>query len=351
MYLNQLAVISGLQFGTKETIQKKLGSKLPSNAKSRIPTFEAVGYEAAKTLNTSIFQLKEIDKSLLSNNKYLTSTLVILSEQIISKSWLDFTKEKTAPLWVMASKTFHKLCVLIFSSESSSAKNIFLESLTPLIIDVMSALLKRDTAENPKDEFYTTREYDSYKLLFMDNMHFFDNSSCERLISSIWFCSFFYEMDEVENDILNSSQNLENFIEKLIIFDFENALGSIEEPKVTPSFSLSKLALNDLIFFSSNKTLKSICHSFLISRVLIVLRKYISDQKLRLNKPISAINKLEIVWVLHGLFKVCLEFKATSDLDGLRILYPFLLRTIPASNHFEDLQLILQKLSLIFAEQ
>lgn len=351
MYLNQLAVISALQFGTKDTIQKKLGSKLPNNAKSRIPTFEAVGYEAAKTLNENILQLTKIEESLLSSNKYLTSTLVILSEQIISKNWLDFTKEKTAPLWVMASKTFHKLCVLIFSSESTSAKKTFVESLVPLIIDVMSALLTKTTAENPKNELYTREEYSSYKVLFMDNMCFFDNDSFEKLMSSIWSRSFFYEMDEVENNILSSSKNLENFIEKLVIFDFENTLGSIEEPEVIPSFELSKLALEDLIFFSSNKTLKNTCRSFLISRVLIVLRKYISDQKLRFKKPVSTVNKLEILWVLEGLFKVCSSFKSTSDFDGLGVLYPFVLRTIPASNQFEDLQLILQKLSLIFAEQ
>ncbi|KAH3898717.1 Mon2p SCDLUD_005041 [Saccharomycodes ludwigii] len=345
LVLWELSSISTLPFNVKDTIVKKLAPKLPNNLKSRIPTFSAVSYKACALLNAkfhAVANVKDQDAKFLQIFKNL-------SDIILSKSQSDLSEEKNCKLWVLASKTFHSISVEIFNMDNGALRtdSSFITNFTDIFIKAVIGILERNNDSVQEDEAEEIEQYALYRNFLVENIDIFSKETLELFISRLWTRSFFYEVNEIEDQIINGCKSLNDVVIKLTSFDFDNLLGSCDEPHLLPKFNLTLYSLKDLLKFSENEHMRNLCLPFFLSRVAFVLRRFISDERLRIRKPIASIRKNELLWVLQGLIEVSSSFHG-NDADKLKVLYPLLLEIIPVSERVKDLQRLLPQLSLIY---
>lgn len=370
LLLTQMSNIVILPFDTRERIQKKLAHKLPSASKSSIPTFEAISYKVCENLYERILKIEQFEQSYL-EPKPLLKILRNLFEPIEVKSLIDFSAEKSLPLWVLSSKCAYEISQRILfllgkhsDSLVSSISKEFKEEFFEVFVKIAIAPLKRfDLNTDAATEGNDIQEYTAFRDLLLQylDLSCLEESAIYPFISALWSSSFFYEVDEIEDAIITKSGTLSEVAKQLAYFDFDSILGSTQESPVLTKYKTTSTCLQDLINFtkysgSGWSKLRKLCVPFLVTRIAFVLRRYISDESLMNRGPISKVRKMELVKVLDGLLDVlnCLTSNGNKEvsnneiLEILQLVYPLLLKTIPVSHKVDGLQTIVQELSLKF---
>ncbi|AGO12157.1 AaceriAEL204Cp [[Ashbya] aceris (nom. inval.)] len=356
----QLSSVMVLPFDTRKRIEQKLAGKLDGVSRNRIPTFEAVSYQASMMLLERIHGCDSFDDQFM-NQKYLTRTLKNLFEPIKHKSMIKLESGDNLPLWVVSSRCFNDIFASLFPhlKKYEDTEQIgWCSDLLEIYIKVLVAPLQRiDHDVDIVTEKHDISEYKKHRDLLLKyiDLSAIDVKHLQPYVSSLWNNSFYYGFDAIEDHIINGSTNLQEITNKLVAFDFSNVIGSTEEPALLSKCNLTTIGLQDLIQFCNNmepgsKTLRSIAVPFLISRVAFVLRRYITDESLLNRAPLSKVKRLELVKVLNGLHDI-LDLRiehGDEEEENLRVLYPLLLNTIPLSHKVDGLQDLLQKLSLRF---
>ncbi|EDO16911.1 hypothetical protein Kpol_1020p19 [Vanderwaltozyma polyspora DSM 70294] len=364
LLLLQLGAIATLPFETREKIEKKLLPKLSANSRSRIPTFEAISYNASVELNDRLYIIVD-KKPEIVRSDFITKVMRNLGEIIERKSLIDVSAEKNKPMWLLVSGCLRTLSVELFkSTEMNKEPNQFIDTVCDIYTKVTVAPLhKLDPQIDEETQDVDKEEYCKYRdiLLSVDVMKFIGKEQLEFLVSTVWTNSFLYHLDEIEDVLIKSGNNLYEVSEKLSEFQFSDIAGSTIESPLLSKYKCAIECLNDLVKFitlqgEEYKTLRTVAAPYLVSRIAFALRRHISDQSLVGRAPISKIRKLELETLLRGLRDILeslLSDTITSNetvVKNVKLLYPLILRTIPISHKVPDLQEVVLDLSLGFTK-
>ncbi|AET39004.1 Mon2p Ecym_3526 [Eremothecium cymbalariae DBVPG len=355
----QLSSIIVLPFETRQRIEKKLSEKLSSSTKSRIPTFEAISYQASIILKERIENSENFSEEFL-NRKYLLKTLKNLYGPVKNKSMVT-ANDKDVPLWVLSSRCFRNIFKFVFSLLKDSAdkhpKDNASELLELYISTMISPLERIDKQKDIQTEEFDITEYQSHRDLLLKyiDLPLLTVKHFQPYVSSLWSSSFYYESDEIEDHLIKTNATLQEITCQLANFDFDGIVGSTQDSRLLSKFELTTICIDDLINFCKSASpgydlLRTISVPFLVSRVAFVLRRYITEESLLNRAPLPKIKRLELVKILFGLNDVLEFHRQRGNTDegkrSLLLLYPLLLKTIPLSHKVDELQDILQRLSL-----
>ncbi|SCU86831.1 LADA_0E00540g1_1 [Lachancea dasiensis] len=367
LILTQISTIVALPFETRARIENKLGPRLSSTARKRIPSFEAISYEFCEYLAKRLESFAEVDEQFV-NSKRLLKLLKNLSVPIVSKSLIGGSKGTSETLWVRSSRCFRLLCqkVLTFlnnrKAESAVPEDVR-DSFYSIFVEVAVTPLKRVSTDiDSATEANDMEEFACYKDILLKSLgpKFPTNKQLEIFVSAVWAGSFFHEVDEIEDAIIKSTDSLDEVAVKLAEFPFDDVLGSTADQISLSKYRAASMCLRTLMEFTifdeaGYDRLQPICVPFMVSRYAFIMRRYISDVELLNRKPVPKGMKLEMLLVLNGLNQVlkCVCAKGKDSFDSqtvatLQILYPLVLRAIPASHKIPGLQTIVQELSLNF---
>ncbi|SCV05144.1 LANO_0H01024g1_1 [Lachancea nothofagi CBS 11611] len=369
LILNQISTIVALPFETRNRIEMKLGPRLSSASKKRIPSFEAISYEVCEYLTQRLKNTSDFDAQFVTSKKLL-KLLKNLSVPVACKSLIGNKQGGSAALWTISSNCFYliadKILRALNSTEiESSVSEDIQKSFMDLFIEVAIAPLKRiDPVIDGITEACDIEEFEQYRNLLLKNLrtNFPLESHLEKYMSAVWSASFFHEVDDIEDALIRESDSLHEVAAKLANFPFDEVLGSTQEQVLLSKYKTASICLRNLMEIAKfeglgHDRLRSVCVPFMVARYAFIMRRYISDVILLNRKPIAKDRKTEVVLVLSGLKEVldCVaRTKGAPGYDGtiqnLEVLYPLVLRTIPASHKIEGLQAIVQELSLDFTK-
>ncbi|AQZ11435.1 MON2 (YNL297C) [Zygosaccharomyces parabailii] len=365
LVLLQLSVMVTLPLDTREKIEKKLLPKLSKSQISRIPTFEAICYDSFEELNRRLHVRADLDFSSASNKKIMLRVLKNLGEMASRKSLIDLSPQKDNPIWILSSQCFRDLFLRMFDSFTlTNVSEKKKESFFSVFINVaISSLQKHGDYTDAKTEVADLVEYGNFRdiMLREDVIKFIEDSKIEHFISAVWNCSFLFETDEVEKEMLKHSKSLLQVAENLSTFDFSDISGCTVENPLFTKHNCALACLEDLLRFiqipgDNFARLRRLSAPFLVSRVAFVLRRYVSNESLVRRAPIPKVRKMELEILLPGLHHILDLFltdnrsEEHSVIDALKLLHPLILRAIPLSHKMNVLQYEVMELSLGFTK-
>lgn len=364
--LFHISSLSTLMFDTRGKILSKLADKLNENAMARIPTFEAISYRAMEFLN-EILNNREPIKVPASKEKHLLRTFKNLLDVLQKKPLITLGKNNENPLWILASESIRLLSAWIFDSDIHDAMSkSFQDTFHQMYIDAICSPLAtgKNESEDINTEIDDCNEYTQYKsLLIKRNVVVkFGKDALKQFVISIWKSSFLYQFDDLENEILNSYDDIEHVTKKFCTLNLDSLFGSTVEPQDLTKKRCRRRCLEDLIEFvtlegDEYKVLKEITSPYLTCRISILLTKYIANERLIDRAPVTKLRRIELLILLNGLDKILKEILEKNeakqyghDLDGILVLYPLILKTIPVSHKVDGLQELVLRLSLNFTK-
>ncbi|CAR26820.1 ZYRO0C02266p [Zygosaccharomyces rouxii] len=365
LVLLQLSVMVTLPFETHEKIERKLLPKLSRSQKSRIPSFEAVCYKSFEELNRRLESRHDLDFASTSTKKLMVKVMRNLGEVAGRKSLIDVSANKDMPIWILSSQCFRVLFTRLFKSftEPAVPEKVKGDFFGVFVSVAISSLKKVDESTDSKTEVADLREYTNFRdIMFREDIiKFVEDSKIDLFLSAIWRCSFLYETDEVEEEILKRCNSILEVAQKLSTFEFGDIAGCIVERPVLRKHNCSIACLEDLLRFiitpgEKFARLRKLSAPYLVSRVAFVLRRYVSNESLVRRAPIPKVRKIELEILLPGLHRAIDLFLTQNDLeeksviDALKLLHPLILRAIPLSHKLNVLQNEVMELSLSFTK-
>ncbi|CAR21079.1 Mon2p [Lachancea thermotolerans CBS 6340] len=368
LMLDQISTIMALPFDTRTRIQMKLGPKLSSSSRKRIPSFEAMSYEACSCFSQRLSGINDLNQSFVSS-KRLLKILKSLSIPIINKSLIKGDMNNSAVLWTLSSRCFFSLAEKILDvfhyEEVDHIPEEVRDAFFDMFVEVAVVPLKRlDSETDLLTEIDDIEEFQHFreKLLQQLNLESLKAKHLKKFVSSVWSASFFHEVDDIEDEIIKSSESLEEVAQKLAVFPFDEVLESTRGQKLLSKYKTATLCLQDLTNYMMFEgpgfdKLRAVCLPFLVARYAFSLRRYVSDAILLNRAPIAKDRSMEVALVLSGLRKV-LDYiskakgKVACDkaIRDLQVLYPLILRAIPVSQKVSGLETIVQEVSLDFTK-
>lgn len=365
LVLFQLSTMSTLAFDTREKIKIKLGPKLSNAALDRIPTFEAICYKSAQMLYEKVVKVHDYELPI-TKEKHILKILKNLSDIIRRKSLINITSDDHKPIWLVSSQSFRVLVDSLFVPKThSQLSESFKSDLYDLFINTLTVCIQRSERNideiTAKDDII---EYQCYRdiLIREDVIILIDEEKLKYFISTLWYTSFLYELDELEDAILKKYDSLLEVVNHLVNFDLNEIIGSIIEPPILSKNQCSRVCLEDMINFISltgtnMRPLREITAPFLVSRIALVLRRYIADENITGRRPIPMLRRIELLTLLEGLCNIMSKNIENADLgedgkimESLMLLYPLILRTIPVSHKVDGIQNKVLELSLAFTK-
>ncbi|GAV52810.1 hypothetical protein ZYGR_0AI00920 [Zygosaccharomyces rouxii] len=365
LVLLQLSVMVTLPFETHEKIERKLSPKLSKSQKSRIPSFEAVCYKSFEELKRRLESRHDLDFAPTSTKKLMVKVMKNLGEVAGRKSLIDVSANKDMPIWILSSQCFRGLFTRLFKpfTESVVPEKVKSDFFGVFISVAISSLKKVDESTDRQTEVADLQEYTYFRdIMFCEDIiKFVEDSKIDLFLSAIWRCSFLYEADEVEEEILKRCDSILEVAQKLSTFEFADIAGCIVERPVLRKHNCSLACLEDLLRFVITPgerfaRLRKLSAPYLVSRVAFVLRRYVSNESLVRRAPIPKVRKIELQILLPGLHRAIDLFLTQNDLeeksviDALKLLHPLILRAIPLSHKLEALQNEVMELSLSFTK-
>ena len=366
LLLFQITKICTLTFYTREKIEEKLGSRFKTESSSRVPTFEAVSYKACEILYERLEAVDEKTKMPLEKEKYIIKILGNLSDIIRRKSVIGMEADGKQPIWILASRSFRSLITLIFNdSQNESISVSFKEETRDIFIEALTNTVDRDNGKvEPLDSTDDVDEYSSYRdiLLKPDVISSLSEDQLKYFISAVWRNSLIYQLDEIEDILVDAQPTFTDVSEHLARTNFDEMFGSIVEPPIMDKLNIAMVCLKDLISFVNVKgieyeNLRNTTIPFLVCRTAFVLRRFILDEKLVNKAPIPYLRRIELVCLLGGLCEILDNYADFEEVDTTSIIFknilsisPLVLRTIPISQKVEGLQDKVLKMSLTFSK-
>ncbi|SCU80784.1 LAFA_0C01134g1_1 [Lachancea sp. 'fantastica'] len=369
LILNQITVLIELPFETKSRIESKLGPRLGTTSRKRIPTFEALSYEVCDYLSKRLKSIDKLDAGFICS-KRLPRLMKNCSVPILRKSLIGNEGGRLPALWILASRCFYLLtekiiCALNDPQIEREVPDDAKETFFDLFISVAVTPLKRiDPEKDALTEAFDIEEFTRYRDIFLQNLRsdYPKAAHIEKFVSAVWSASFFSEVDDIEDSIIKESESLLEVSTKLANFPFDTILGSTREQLMLSKYKTASLCLQNLMEFTDfegpgGEKLRPVCVPFLVARYAFILRRYISDVVLQNRKPVARNRKAEVFLVLSGLKGILASIsqgapisESKEIIQALKALYPLVLKTIPASHKIAGLQAIVQELSLEFTK-
>lgn len=365
LVLLQFSVMVTLPFETHEKIERKLLPKLSKSQKSRIPSFEAVCYKSFEALNRRLAFRHDLDFKPTTTKKLMIKIMKNLAEVASRKSLIDVSAKKDTPIWILASQCSRGLFIRLFKpfTEPGVPEKVKGDFFGILVSVAISSLKKVDESTDRETEVADLQEYIHFRdIIFREDIiKFVEDSKIDLFLSAIWHCSFLYEADEVEEEILKCCDSILEVAKKLSIFEFADIAGCIVERPILRKHNCSLACLEDLLRFiiipgEEFTRLRKLSAPYLVSRVAFVLRRFVSNESLVRRAPIPKVRKIELQTLLPGLhraidlFLTQNELEDKSVIDALKLLHPLILRAIPLSHKLDVLQNEVMELSLSFTK-
>ncbi|GMM57326.1 Mon2 protein [Maudiozyma humilis] len=365
LLLFQISKMCTLTFNTREKIEEKLGSKL-GKASGRVPTFEAVSYEACEMMYSRLQSVDQDRKLPLEKEKYVIKILRNLSDVIRRKSMIGMKVDVSQPIWILASKSFRILVVKVFSYLSEGTiTDSFKDEFYDIFIEAITNTIDKgsgDQQDLTEDE--DIEEYEEYRsiLLKPEVVSSITVDQLSYFISVVWKNSLIYQLDEIEEILVDSNSDLTMVTKTITTTKFDDLFGSIVEPPSYSNTKISIVCLKDLIHFMMQKgaaydVLRDTTIPYLTCRVALILRRFILDESLLNKAPIPKLRRIELLTVLEGLCEIMDQYMAEDKVDAntmilknLLLLSSLVLKTIPVSHRVDGLQDKVLKLSLAFTK-
>ncbi|KAG0672213.1 hypothetical protein C6P45_003688 [Maudiozyma exigua] len=309
LLLFQITKICTLTFYTREKIEQKLGSRFKTESSSRVPTFEAVSYRACEILYERLDSLDENTKMPLEKEKYIIKILGNLSDIIRRKSAIGMVANQKPPIWILTSRSFRSLISLVFKDSTDESVSLsFKEETRDIFIEALTNTVDRET--HNKELLSSTDdvdEYSSYRdiLLKPAVISSLTEDQLKYFISTVWRNSLIYQLDEIEDILVDAQPTFTEVSEQLAKTNFDEMFGSIVEPPVLDKLDVAMVCLKDLISFVKVKgieydKLRNTTIPFLVCRTAFVLRRFILDEKLVNKAPIPNLRRTELVSARQG---------------------------------------------------
>lgn len=367
LLIQQLNVIVGLPFHTRNLIVNKLGDK-----GIRIPTFVAASYYGMLILNKHLKIIIEpkffnersilkITKALLEPTELKSNILVTQPDNIgtlINETEHDGDKNSTY-LWMISFEMLTEIVVSVLKhvmglSELEFKSNIYSDSfdqLVQLFLKAFDCCFIANGIDKAADDF-NLKQYQTMKPVIFDfaNRHFksnvvyqLDSEDIEHIILSLWKSSFFYKHDIVMESIMPDEKINSNDVDELfsllcndINWDIYNVADNLVVPK---SLKHSMISFNDLLMLTNHEEyphISSIAIKYFMARCAYGLRKYNIDKTSLGGMPISSVQKIEIRYIVEGFLYLLTKHKtsdeSTSAVNSIRSVYALLVLILPTVN-------------------
>lgn len=356
LLIQQLILIVGLPFHTRDLIVKKLG-----NSGVKIPTFVAASYYGMLILKKHIVIIT--DKKYLSEKSIIKVTKALLEPTQLKRevyvSVVDdddkISEETTADaketcLWMISAEMLVAIVKIVLTPETgiaTYASQDFMAEIIPLFLQAFDCCFISNNKDQLKDDF----DFKNFEILKGWLINFFNTDysssssqdvkrdNIEHIISTLWKSSFFYEHDSIMGSIVPKervdSESMEQLLEVLTDDENWDIFSTIEPTSITRRLNISSACFNDLMELTNPKNyahISAIALPYFMARCAYGLRKFDLDARKIGTKSMTRIQEIELKYIAHGLEYVMKEEldlqteKNTSEV--LRKLYPLSIRII-----------------------
>jgi hypothetical protein len=335
LILVQLSNLVLLPFQTRSRILKKL----QSSSKKQIPSFIAASSKSISILEHFLNTIDSFEP--LIDNKVLVKIIKNLFDSINFKSDssddLDhFNEVSTSEIWKRCQSLVLSIIPnfthLLDSNNSSNSTELW-----SLIINVFTTSLPDNN--NNRDSDFNLESYQTLKGLILENLSqdSLTHSHIETLVSSIWKSSFLYENNLLEDYLFETNSTPGQLTKQILALDIDSY--STEPIKLYPQQSFRFVCLSDLFELSNinNDTLKKyssdlnklteLALPYLLSRIVLIIRRFSDQQKLVNNLPVYTIQKKELTVLLQKLYELLKQLKPedSETYEQLFSIFPFIL--------------------------
>lgn len=336
--IQQLSNIIVYPFALRDRIQLKLSNNVILD-KVKIPTFVAMSELCIKLLKKKLLLVD--DWNIIVREKGINKILKSLLQVIGNK----FRGMNDEPVWIEANEILKSIVERVSKSENDKALWDLIKEDDELWALIMSVItLCFDEGDDDKYEDINMKQYKDLIELVLPKL--IENQKQGPLVSSfletVYRNSYLYEFNEVET-LLNEGQDIEGRIEGYTNYQFTKYFGTTR-PIVRKANVKTKLnCLHELIKFAKepvHEELNAPAQKLLICRAAFTLRRFINDQRLLGNCPISKIQQNELVIILGGL--ISLDNILEQQKDNFRKLRKLLIKLVPFAGKFKGLDVWLQ---------
>ncbi|CCH44934.1 hypothetical protein BN7_4504 [Wickerhamomyces ciferrii] len=355
LILSHISSITLLPFQTRTRILKKLQGK-----GKEVPSFIAISEKSIELLDKYISSITDFADMI--NNKLFAKVFKNLLEAVQSEiEDEDHNKNLDKyELWKKASIVLLELSskvapLLESSNEEDNAESK--KEIWQLIIN--SIISTTPVANKNRDEKFNIEIYNKYKSKVLS---YVDQSTIapeviEEFIRSLWQSSFLYEKDEIEKYLFETCDTPNQISEFILSKPFNDY--STESIKNLSQQSFRKICIEDLFKFSgisndyfeegSNalKKIFKISLPYLVSRLLLLLKRYSGSQKLLNNGPISSVQQEEqiITFTLLQQLISKIQNDERDDFKPLWNVFPYFLQNVSSLSRHKESEVLVRNIT------
>jgi hypothetical protein len=304
--IHLLANLTTYPFTIKQRVETKFQNQNLLD-RFQIATFSALSHLSLQMLTSYIGELNEDDFQDLvkekTTNKLFKSLLELIKQEI---GGIDGSE------WIQANDLVKMIVAALMQS-----KNPYNDETWQLIIQCITINF---TIQQELEA--TTRYKELLKIVLPNFLRIENTEMIEHFIEDVYQNSFFYEFNEVELSLIDKNYNV--VVENFINFEFEDTFGTTKPISKFPNQEIRHVCLDDLIEFchTENEHVNKTCSEYLVMRLIIALRRYITDVKLLYKCPVTKLQQEELMIILSGLQKV-------EAFKELKVVYKLLVQLLP----------------------
>lgn len=287
--------------------------------KFNIPTYNAFSHLSLRLLKQKIDQYDGQSLQNFINDRTIQKVFRSLNEVVlIQLGGLDNNE------WIEANVITKSIIGKMMKTEAK-----YDEEIWKLIIQSITINFDSDHTlkQSGGDTYQDTIEVVLPEFLETDNQ-----TLINQFINDVYKNSILYEFNNIELNLLPPQDKYEELydetINKFIQFNFNDTFGTTKPIEEFPNQAIRYDCLNQLIKFCKidHEKLNDTSVKYLTRRVVICLRRYISDLKLLNKCPMPQIQQRELSIILNGLIELT---ENSTNASKFSKIYKLLVKLIP----------------------
>lgn len=318
----QLGVLAAYPYETRPRIEAKILSKF--DGKLKIPSFLVLGETAVELLERMLPQIRDMNV-LLDNDGFKKLILSLLHSVRHKASGAGET-----PVWVRSNDIIFQCIGRIVDHDlgTMGANPAF----WLVVVDCIVVCFQECTGT---EESLVLAHY---RRLTAKAVPAFIDQAPDALIrlylEKLYAHTFLYEATKIEEELFENMQD-PDYLEGI-----SQTTGSCAAPRVLPNASIRAQCLQDLFSIASGSKAEpaGVATNYVMCRTLFAIRRYISDARLMLRRPMPRLQSQELAVILAGLCKLDLPAQQVAP------VVPFLAGLVPYAGRVDSWAVHVQEL-------
>lgn len=330
--IRELSNILIYQFKIRERIENKLSN---SNLKQKykLPTFISIGNLAFGLIKEKLAAITNIeilvkDRTII---RLLNSNLEIIRNKTIGNN-------STNPIWIESNEMVTQILERIIHQDID-------EEIWELILQAININFSNNHTK--AEESINITQY--HKLIHLILPHLKHQDIITKFLNYLYLNSYLYEFNELEQELLVDTEQIDQVIDNLISYNFNNSFGSTKPISFYKFNHIKLMCLKELINYTNYNDVKfqSVAIKYFIARLSFTIRRLIEDEKLIYKMPISTIQKQELTLLLRGLLGYINDHYLLENYQLLKGLVNLLIKFMPYSK-FQDVNEMVEQIMMRF---